>query len=297
MDIRHLEYFVEVARQKSFSKAAEKCNVSQSTISKMVKDLETELGTFLFNRTSKYVQLTDTGSVFLDQAQQVVTMFQNLTEEFENKIKLEKGKISIGLLPITGSTIFAELLGEFKKRYPQIEISLSEHGSKKVALDIQDGTIDVGVVCSVPDNHYFDSFSFAKDPLYVIVSTQNPISRLPSVNLKSLANQSFVLYNSEFSLHDEIIDKCKKEGFSPHVVFETSQFELMTQMVAVNLGIAFLPGAVCKELDPRRIVTLPLTNPQIIHNMSIIWKRGRSMSHAASLWLEFARKFFETNQH
>ncbi|WP_237715576.1 LysR family transcriptional regulator [Pelosinus fermentans] len=140
-----------MARQKSFSKAANITHVSQSAISKMIKDLEAELGTSLFNRTSKYVQLTDAGIVFLDQAQQVVVMFHNLTTEFENKIKMEKGKIFIGLPPITSSTIFAELLGEFKKKYPQIEINLSEYGSKKVALAIQDGTLDIGVICIVPE--------------------------------------------------------------------------------------------------------------------------------------------------
>ncbi|TGE32890.1 LysR family transcriptional regulator [Desulfosporosinus sp. Sb-LF] len=297
MEIRHLEYFVEVARQKSFSKAATISHVSQSAVSKMIKDLETELGTPLFNRTSKYVQLTDTGIIFLDQAQQLVVMFHNLTPEFENRIKMEKGKISIGLLPITSTTIFAELLGEFKKRYPQIEISLLEYGSKKVASAIQDGTLDAGVICIVPDNHYYDSLSFAKDPLFVIVSSQNPISQLPSIELASLSNESFVLYSNDFSLHDEIINQCRNVGFSPNVIFETSQLELMTQMVAANLGIAFLPSAVCKELDSNRIVSVPLMEPQIIHNMSIVWKRGRSMSHAARLWLQFAKDYFTSNEH
>ncbi|GMA98905.1 LysR family transcriptional regulator [Pelosinus sp. IPA-1] len=296
MDIRHLEYFVEVARQKSFSKAASITHVSQSAISKMIKDLETELGTSLFNRTSKYVQLTDAGMIFLDQAQQVVVMFQNLTTEFENKIKMEKGKIFIGLPPITSSTIFAELLGEFKKKYPQIEISLSEYGSKKVALAIQDGTLDIGVICIEPDNQYVDSLSFTKDPLFVIVSSQNPISQLPSIELASLSNESFVLYSEDFSLHDEIINQCKNVGFSPNVIFETSQRELMTQIVAANLGIAFLPSEVCKELDSTRIVSVPLIQPQIIHNMSIIWKKGRFMSHAARLWLQFAENYFTSNE-
>ena len=297
IDIRHLEYFVEVARHKSFSKAAIISHVSQSAISKMIKDLETELGTSLFNRTSKYVQLTDTGIIFLNQAQQVVVMFHNLTTDFENKIKIAKGKISIGILPITSSTIFAELLGEFKKKYPQIEISLSEYGSKKVTLAIQDGTLDTGVICIVPDNHYFDSLSISKDPLCVIVSSRNPISQLPSIELASLSNESFVLYSKDFSLHDEIINHCKSVGFSPNVIFETSQRELMTQMVAANLGIAFLPRAVCRELDTNRIVSVPLTQPQIIHNMSIVWKRGRSMSHAARLWLQFAENYFKLNDH
>lgn len=291
MEIKHLEYFVEVAHQKSFSKAAEKCHVTQSTISKLIKDLERELGTPLFNRTSKYVQLTDTGAVFLDQAQEIVIKFANLTGEFQNRLKLERGKISIGLLPITGTTLFAELLGEFKKKYPQIEISLSEHGSKKVILDILDGTLDVGVVCSLPESRYFDSFAFAEDPLYVIVSARNPLSKAASLDLRSLAGEPFVLYSSEFSLHDEIISKCKNEGFAPNVIFETSQFELMTQMVAADLGIAFLPGAACRELDPRRFAVIPVINPKIIHQMFIIWKRGRSMSHAANLWLQFVTGF------
>lgn len=297
MDIRHLEYFVEVARQKSFSKAAAITHVSQSAISKMIKDLETELGTALFNRTSKYVHLTEAGSIFLDQAQQVVVMFHNLTTEFENKIKMEKGKIFIGLPPITSSTTFAELLGEFKKKYPQIEISLSEYGSKKVVLAIQDGTLDIGVVCIPTDKQYFDSLSLSSEPLFLIVSSQNAISQLPSIDLASLSNESFVLYSEDFSLHDEIINQCKQVGFSPRVIFETSQRDLMTQIVAANLGIAFLPSSICRELDATRIASVPLTQPQIIHKMSIIWKKGRVLSHAARLWLQFAEDYFTATEH
>lgn len=297
MDIRHLEYFVEVARQKSFSKAADINHVSQSAISKMIKDLEIELGTALFNRTSKYVQLTDAGVIFLSQAQQVVAMFHNLTTEFENEIKMEKGKIFIGLPPITSSTLFAELLGEFKRKYPQIDISLSEYGSKKVALAIQDGTLDIGVICISPDNQYFESLSFTNDPLSVIVSPHNPISQLSTIELASLSNESFVLYSEDFSLHDEIVNQCKIAGFQPKIILETSQRELMTQIVAANLGIAFLPSAVCKELDPKRIIPVPLAEPQIIHKMSIIWKKGRCMSHAARLWLQFAENYFSLIDH
>ena len=297
MDIRHLEYFVEVARQKSFSKAAIINHVSQSAISKMIKDLEVELGTSLFNRTSKYVQLTDAGIIFLDQAQQVIVMFHNLTTEFENKIKIEKGKISIGLPPITSATIFAELLGEFKKKYPQIEISLFEYGSKKVALAIQDGTLDIGVMCTVPDNQHFASLPLSKDPLFVIVSSQNPISQLPSIELAALSNESFVLYSEDFILHDEIISQCKNVEFSPNVIFETAHLQLMTQIVAANLGIAFLPSTVCKGLDTKHIVSVPLIQPQIIHSMSVIWKKGRFMSYAARLWLQFAENYFASNEY
>lgn len=290
MDIHHLKYFIEVARQKSFSKAAVAAHVSQSAISKMIKDLETDLGVALFNRNSKSVQLTDAGVIFLGQAQQVVSMFNNLTTEFENEFKLEKGRILIGLPPITEATVFAQLLGEFRKKYPQIDIELYEHGSKNVELRVQEGTLDIGVVCSIPDAAVYESFSLTNDPLKVIVHLDNPLSRLSEIDLKDLANESFVIYRDDFSLHDEIIDHCKMVGFPPRIIFETSQRELMVQTVAANLGIAFLPSKLCAELSSKSITSIPLASPQIWHQMSVIWKKGRYLSHAAQLWLSFAKK-------
>lgn len=295
MDILHLKYFIEVARQKNFSKAADTHHVSQSAISKMIKDLEAELGTVLFNRTSKSVQLTDAGSSFFSQAQQVVTMFNNLTTEFENEFKLEKGKIVIGLPPITEATIFAQLLGEFKKKYPQIEIELYEHGSKKVAQKIQEGTLDVGIVCNMPDTTIYEAFSLTSDPLSVIVHPDNPLSHLPELDLERLSSEAFVIYRDDFSLHDVILDHCKLAGFQPKIIFETSQRELMIQTVAANLGIALLPSRLCLGFDPKSLIAIPLTNPEILHQMSVIWKKGRFLSHATHLWLEFARKSLPEN--
>lgn len=291
MDMHHLRYFIEVARQKNFSKAASVVHISQSAISKMIKDLEAELGMPLFNRSAKSVQLTDAGILFLDRAQQVVSMFNNLTTEFENELKLEKGKITIGLPPITEATVFAQILGEFRKNYPQIDIELYEHGSKNVELKVLEGTLDIGIVCRIPDERTYDAFSLANDPLKVIIHPEHPLSKLPEISLLSLSNESFVIYRDDFSLHDEIIDQCRLAGFQPKIVFETSQRELMIQTVAAKLGIAFLPSKLCSELNQQQIAAVPLVQPQIWHQMSVIWKKGRYLSHAAQLWLTFAKKY------
>jgi DNA-binding transcriptional LysR family regulator len=292
MDVHHLKYFIEVACQRSFSKAATTTHVSQSAISKMVKDLEIQLGVTLLNRNSKSVQLTDAGAIFLAQAQQVVSMFDNLTIQFENEYKLEKGKILIGLPPITEATTFAQLLGEFKKKYSKIELVLYEHGSKKIARKIQDGTLDIGIICHTPDLEIYEAFSLTNDPLYVIVHTDNPLSKLSEIDMKSLVTESFVLYQDDFSLHDKIIEECKLSGFEPKIVFETSQRELMIQTVSANLGIAFLPSKLCSELNSK-LMAVPLVRPQIWLQMSVIWKKGRCLSHAAQLWLSFAKAYLQ----
>lgn len=291
MDIHHLKYFIEVARQRNFSKAAAINHVSQSAISKMIKDLEIELGITLFNRNSKSVQLTDAGLLFFDQAQQVVALFDNLTMNFENEFKLEKGKLQIGLPPLTEATVFAQLLGEFRQKYPLIDIELYEHGSKNIEQQLHEGILDIGIVCHIPLQEEYDSFALSNDPLKVIIHAKHPLSNRTEIDLKSLENEAFVLYRDDFSLHDEIINQCKLSGFQPKIVFETSQRELMVQTVAANLGIAFLPSRLCAELDSRKIISVPLIEPVIWHQMSVIWKKNRYLSHAAHLWLTFAKKY------
>lgn len=291
MDIRHLKYFMEVARQKSFTRAAETLHVSQSAISKMIKDLEQELGIFLFNRSSKYIRLTDGGETFLRHTREVVALFDNLILEVESAAKLDRGKITIGLPPITGSTRFARLLGAFKKKYPDIDIALFEYGSKTIEREIQNGSIDIGVICSTPDNAEHHAFTLANDPLRVIASPENPLSRLTEVTLAALRNEQFVMYRDDFSLHQKIVSGCMAAGFQPLIIFETSQRELMTQIVATNLGVALLPSKTCAELDPGSILSIPLLHPQLFHQMSIIWKKSRHLNRAAQLWIEFAKEY------
>ena len=290
MEIKHLKYFVEVARHISFSKAAGLNFVSQSTISKMIKDLENELGVGLFNRTSKYVELTDEGEILFLQAEKMVELFENITNEFQSSLNFEQGKISIGLPPITAATEFAQLLGQFRRAFPRIDITLFEYGSKKVEVGIQDGSLDVGVVCSPPRNECYSTIPFSKDPLQIIMHRDHPLSRETAVSFAALVQESFVLYRHDFSLYDEIINRCKLAGFAPHIIFETSQRELMTQIVAANLGLALLPSRICSQLHEPGIVAIDLEDP-IYLQMSIIWNKRRYLSHATRLWVNFAQEY------
>ena len=276
MDFHHLKYFVEVADKKSFSKAARTLHISQSAISRTIKALEEELGVVLFMRNAKAVELTDAGTIFLSHAKRVVFMFEHLKTDFENEFKLEQGTVLIGLPPITGAPIFANLLGAFKQEYPQIELDLYEHGSKKVEISVQEGLIDLGIVCTQPKEKDFESFFLTQDPMNVIIHRDNILSKEKTIPLKKLANESLVLYRDDFNLHDEIIQHCKKIGFQP------------------NLGVALLPSRLCptKETNPRvseSVVVRPLVEPEIMHVLYVIWKRGHYLSHAAQLWLDFVR--------
>jgi len=186
MDFHHLKYFVEVADQKSFSKAARNLHISQSAISRTIKALEDELGVVLFMRNAKSVELTDGGTIFLTHAKRVVFMFEHLKTDFENEFRLEQGSIRIGIPPITDAPIFAQLLGEFKKVYPQIELELYEQGSKKVEISIQEGLIDIGIICTKPNPKEFESFYLTSDPLSVIIPKSSPLAKEKEIRLEML---------------------------------------------------------------------------------------------------------------
>ncbi len=281
-----MEYFMEVARHKSFSKAAEVTHISQPTISKAIKDLESELGKALFYRSTKYVELTDAGEVILEQAQQIVASFRNIHAQLAGLEKLQTGKIHIGLPPITAVTTFSRVLGAFKSNYPKIHIQLYEYGPKQIEASLQDGLLDFGIF-TPEDSELFEWIWFEQDPHSIIMHPAHPLARYEQVDYEDLKGEQLIIYNSYYKLHDIIIAGCKQAGFTPEIAFETTQRELMTQMVTAKLGVALLPCKICKDLNPEIIVSRPFSDSKLYLELALTWKRNRYLSHAARQFLAF----------
>lgn len=287
MEIRHLECFAEVVRLNSFSKAAQALHISQPAVSKMIRAMEDELELPLLYRHSRSVELTDVGRAVFARAQQMASLFRSLHAELEDVRQLRAGRLRIGLPPIASSSVFPRVLGEFSRRYPEIAIELCEAGSKTIEKRVTEGTLDLGVVCSLPPRGELAVLPFIRDPLQVIIAPDHPLARKGRLRFSDLAQERFVMYREDFSLHDAIRERCRAAGFEPHSVYETSQREFMTQMVAAGLGIALLPQAICDTLDPAHIRPLPLEEPPLYLHLAAIWRRDRYLSFAARCCLSF----------
>ena len=124
----------------------------------------------------------------------------------------------------------------------------------------------------------------------IVTHADHPLSRCERINFESLAHESFVLYRQDFSLYDQIIRRCNLAGFQPKVIVETSQRELMLQLVANKMGITLLPGNICRELDPNVLASIPFDDPQIFLELSLIWNSKRYLSYATHLWLKFVQE-------
>lgn len=296
MDIRQLRYFIEVAKYMSFTKAAEQINVSQPSLSKTIKNLEDELGTSLFDRTTQKMNLTDTGKIAFEQAQEVMKLMDNFSSEISDVMHIKRGKIIIGIPPVIGSLFFPKLVGDFQSMYPEIEVEVIEEGAKKIEKLVEDGSIDIGVSLLPNNEDLFEVYPFASRELKLIVDGKHPLASSRQIPLTDLKDERFIFFKKDFALHDRIFTACVEAGFEPLIAFESSQWDFISEMVANRLGIAILPETLCEKLDPNRIKTISIVEPTILWSLSLIWRKDKYLSYLTKEFIRFFRtSFSETN--
>lgn len=292
IDIRHLKYFSEVARQLSFTKAALTLHVSQPSLSKTIKSVEKEFGVTLFYRSSKQLELTDAGKAVLVNTKIVLESFKTLTSELTDILELKKGEIRIGIPPIIGAAFFSKLISQFKKVYPTVEIILTEVGTKQIKQEVEEGSVDIGLICNLPNqSDSFEIINLLIDPLMLIVHRENPIASKKIAYFSDLENESFILYRKDFSLHDLIMEECLKNGFYPNVVCESSQKDFIIEMVEAKLGVALLPCKICREIRNEGIKTLPLDKSNLKLELGMIWKKNKYLPFVVREFISLTQQF------
>lgn len=291
MDFQHLRYFVEVAKQQGFSKAAQVLHSSQPSISKAIKSLEDELGVILFNRTTRHLQLTDDGEVVLQYANTTLAMSRDLQSLLNEGKQLKRGKLSLGLPPVIGVSFFPKMIADFRGEYPGVQIRLVEEGGKIVEQLVKEAKLDLGVVVLPVDEEEFEVFPLAERKLSLVVNSTHPLAREEVIQLSQLRNESFILFKEGFSLYDRVREACIQEGFEPAIAYESSQWDFIGEMVGSGLGIAFLPDTVSSKLDSKSVTTIPMTIPSIRWDLAAIWSKHHYHSHTARGWIQFMRQW------
>lgn len=292
MDIRQLKYFVEVAREKSYTKAANKLFVSQPALSKMIKNLENELGAQLFNRQGKNVVLTDCGENLYEKAQKTISYFDGIQESLKDIKELKKGQITVGIPPVIGSLYFAPIISSFKRNYPGINFIMFEEGARTVYTKVIEGVIDVGIVISPVNSRELVSIPVMEDECVVVVNKMNPLSNKQHISFIDLKNEPFNSLNEHFLLYEQIISKCHEAGFEPDITFKSSQWDFIIEMVSLNQGIAILPRPIVARSDFPDIRILSL-RPSFRWEITIIIKKEKYITYLMKEFINHVKKSFE----
>jgi len=287
IDIRALRYFVETVRLNSFTQAASSLFVTQSTVSKMVRQLEGEIGQPLLIRDGKSVRLTDVGKVVYDRGRETLGVVHRLTLEVADLSSLGRGQLTVGIPPMANLFI-SPAVSSFVRRYPNLQLTLSEHGGQIIEQQVADGAIEVGATVVPIDNRLeLETRQFAKYPIWAVGPRQATWARGRTVALQALRNEPLILLTDEFSLTHKLRQAFIEIRIQPRVVAQSGHWDFLVSMAAAGLGTTFLPEPLLARLASHdELAIARLTEPTIDWALAHIWSPGRYLSHAARAWLE-----------
>lgn len=297
VELRQLKIFLEVAKHKSITKAAEAMHISQPALSKSIRALEEDLGMTLIVRTNKTSDLTDAGRIVLEYAQRMTALLDEMTTTLNDMTNLARGQIHIGLPPFIGSLFFPKVMAEFHKRFPNIEINITEYGGARVVKSVEEGEFELGVVVLPVDEQEFNVFPIVEEEMKLLVHRGHEFaSRKQVVDIKELMKEEIIFYNEEFALHQILRNRFIAAGFEPNILFKSSQWDFMSEMVAANLGITILPQSICNRITNEDLIILDL-NPKILWRLAVITKKDRYISFAGRTFIDFIlkAKYFSQN--
>ncbi|WP_040208820.1 LysR family transcriptional regulator [Neobacillus jeddahensis] len=289
MEIRQLNLFMEVAKNKSITKAAENLHLSQPALSKSIKALEEELGMTLIIRTNKTSDVTDAGKVVLEFAQKINVLVDEMKTTLNDMTNLTRGQINIGLPPFIGSLFFPRVIAKFHHAFPNIELNITEYGGARVVKSVEEGEFELGVAVLPIDDQLFNIYPIVEEKMKLLVFKDHPLSMRASVDLEELKNEEFIFYHEEFALNQIMWNHFSKAGFVPKILFKSSQWDLMTEMVAANLGITILPQSICNRVSNHDLKVIDLEQ-EILWRLAVLTKKDRYISNAGRTFIDFILK-------
>ena len=258
MDIRTLRYFVEVVRQQSFTRAAEKLFVTQPTISKMLKNLEDELNCTLLIRDGRKLLLTDTGRVVFERGLAILAEFRQLEAELGDINHLTKGVLRLGIPPMVGM-MMAGPISLFRQRYPGVELKISEFGGLTVQQAVMNGELDVAMTAlPVEEESGLASLPLFSHPLCVLVPRSGEWLHIDSVQPERLGEHPLLIYNEDFALSRQLMALFSQHNVKPRIAVRSGQWDFLAAMVQAGVGIAILPQPICERLDKNTLRWIPL---------------------------------------
>jgi DNA-binding transcriptional LysR family regulator len=255
MDLRHMRYFVAVADELHFTKAAERLHLAQPALSKQIRDLEDELGATLLVRTGRKIALSDAGRVFYEKASQILRDTESAVIETKRAQRGETGKIAVGFFEQTAYTLLPPILRAYRQDFPEVNIQLRWYSVTGQHDALTKGNVDVAFIRFINDggravspSENLTMHKLHREKFVLAVPVSHPFANRESVATKECADEPFVGYTESFApdFHAMIMRLCAMSGFLPKTSLEVGQTYTLLGLVSAAVGIAFVPASAQK---------------------------------------------------
>ena len=295
MELRHLRYFVTVASELHFGRAANKLHISQPPLSMQIRDLEREVGVELLYRTKRSVSLTQAGTAFFDEAKDILKRVNHAKLSAQQAARGEVGDLTIGFISVADYNLLPYVLREFQKEYPSVSLGLREATTDTQLGDLRNGVIDIGFLLPPVNAEGIKSFLIAKEKLIAVLPTNHPQAKAKrAISIKSLASSSFIMTPRHHApgLYDSIIGFCEKFKVYPHVAQEAIQMQTIVSLVSAEMGVSLIPESI-QKLQRTGVVYKPIKETTPTIEIHLAWKESNELP-SLNRFLEFTKNSMKT---
>ena len=287
MELHQLEYFVAVAEEASFTRAASRVHVAQPGVSAQVRRLESELGQQLLDRSGRSVRLTEVGSAVLPFARAALDAVASARLAVDELAGLVRGQVTVGMVSGCALPILAELLAGFHHRYPGVAITLVEDNSDRLAERLRDGQLDLALIGWAGETpEWLDTIVVVDEELVAAVHPAHPLAdaATTAIPVGKLRDLPLVSLPRGTGVRAALDAACAEAGFAPRIVFEASALPMVVELATRGLGLAVVPASI-----PNGPRILPITDPPIRSRLELAWHPAPSANPAARALVEHAR--------
>jgi LysR family hydrogen peroxide-inducible transcriptional activator len=292
MEIHQLRYFVAVADEGSFSRAAAKVRVAQPSLSQQIRKLEAEVGQPLFDRLPRSVVITEAGRCLLEYARQILASLgdaRRCVDELKGKIA---GDVAVGAIPTIAPYVLPELVVTFQKHYPDVTLHIVEDVTAGIARRIEAGELDVALASTCQKSPTLQIERLGNEPLLALVPEEHPLVKQTVITFDDLKSQRFLLLHEMHCLSQQVHHLLESRRLHPEIALAGSQLSTIANMVAAAIGVSIVPQMLVKHQAIPGCVSLPFAPPVPERELNVLYNPLRFQSKAAAAFRQEAAAAF-----
>lgn len=294
IELRHLRYFIAVAEELHFGRAAVRLNISQPPLSQQIQHLEQEIGARLFARTNRSVRLTAAGQQFLLDARLILQEVDRAADKAARLHRGDEGELRIGF---TSSAPFISVVSDallaFRQRYPAVHLQMQEINTRQQLAPLIDGRLDLGVMRNTALPETLNHQLLLQEPMYALLHRDHRLANREQIAVSELAKEPFVFFDPSVgtALYSEILELLQRYGIQPNITQEVGEAMTIIGLVSTGLGVSILPASF-RRVRLADVVWIPLMEQDAQSEVWLVWSRQREvpavMSAMMSLLLDTA---------
>lgn len=294
MEVHQLRYFVAVADEGSFSRAAAREHVAQPSLSQQIQKLEAEMDQRLFDRLPRSVVVTEAGKCLLEYARKILVEIADARRCVDELKREVVGRLAVGAIPTIAPYVLPALIEKFQRRYPKVTLEIFEDTTERLVRRMEDGEVDIALVSTCDESPALERHSLGKEALLALVPKGHQLAKKQKIKWSDLKSQKFLLLHEMHCLSAQVYQFLAAHHLRPELTVRGAQLGTIARMVAAGMGVTLVPQMMIEAEPVTGCVALPFAPPVPLRELNVVRNPLRSQSKAAAAFQQAAAAAFSS---